>query len=254
MQRYHTYTTAPERSTLRSFLSAWVMVHEGLHVVLIRDGRYHSVLEPGRHRIWPRQESVRTENANDQLVYVPGQEMLTSDGAGVRVTAVAVVRVVEPLALLRRVGPEWLEHLYLKVQLSARDLVAGLTLEDLLAQRTALGGGLTSTVAGWAEGVGLEVRDVTLRDLVVPGALKQAVAEVVTARLRGQAALERARGETAALRNLANAARAASDNPALLQLRLIQQMETASGNTYVIGTTMPLGPVTGVLPEASGRE
>lgn len=254
MERYHTYTTTPKRSTLRSFLPTWVMVHEGLHVVLIRDGRYHSVLEPGRHRIWPRRESVRTENANDQLVYVPGQEMLTSDGAGVRVTAVAVVRVVDPLALLHRVGPEWLEHLYLKVQLSARDLIAGLTLEDLLAQRPVLSGRLMSGVTGWAEGLGLEVRDVTLRDLVAPGALKQAVAEVVTARLRGQAALERARGETAALRNLANAARAARDNPALLQLRLIQQMETASGNTYVIGAAMPLGSVTGVLPDVSGED
>jgi len=49
------------------------------------------------------------------------------------------------------------------------------------------------------------------------------------------AQLERARGETAALRNLANAARLANDTPALLKLRLLQALEQSSGNTFFIG-------------------
>jgi regulator of protease activity HflC (stomatin/prohibitin superfamily) len=53
-------------------------------------------------------------------------------------------------------------------------------------------------------------------------------------------ALERARGETAALRNLANAASLLKDNPALLQLRLVQQLAATTGHTVVIGQA-PLG-------------
>ncbi|MCA1706792.1 MAG: hypothetical protein LC808_27445 [Actinobacteria bacterium] len=68
------------------------------------------------------------------------------------------------------------------------------------------------------------------------------------ARAEGLAALERARGETAALRNLANAARLCADNPALLQLRLLQQLSTGSGHTVVIGTP-PLG-----TPGSAGTE
>jgi len=58
-------------------------------------------------------------------------------------------------------------------------------------------------------------------------------------------ALERARGETAALRSLANAASMLEDKPALLQLRMLHQLETTSGNTVVLGlspTAVPLSP------------
>jgi len=64
----------------------------------------------------------------------------------------------------------------------------------------------------------------------------------VRARREGLAALERARGETAALRNLANAARMIEQNPHLLQLRTLQVMEHTMGNTYVLGTTPPILP------------
>jgi hypothetical protein len=51
-----------------------------------------------------------------------------------------------------------------------------------------------------------------------PAELKRAFGEVLKAKQEGQAALERARGESAALRNLANAARVLEGNPALSQL------------------------------------
>jgi regulator of protease activity HflC (stomatin/prohibitin superfamily) len=74
--------------------------------------------------------------------------------------------------------------------------------------------------------------------------MKKAFAQVVKAQKEGQAALERARGETAALRSLANAARMMDDNPNLLQLRALQALADSSGNTLVWGFpsgTSPLG-------------
>jgi len=66
---------------------------------------------------------------------------------------------------------------------------------------------------------------------------------VTKARQEGLAALERARGETAALRNLANAARLVSDNPALMQLRLLQVVGEQSGNTVVLGMPQSAAPL-----------
>jgi hypothetical protein len=76
---------------------------------------------------------------------------------------------------------------------------------------------------------------------MVPGELKRAFAGIVAARREGEAALERARGETAALRSLANAGRLVDENPGLLQLRLLQQLEASSGNTVVMGWPGPDG-------------
>jgi len=67
--------------------------------------------------------------------------------------------------------------------------------------------------------------------------------EVERSRVEAEAALERARGEQAALRALANAARLIKDNPALANLRFLQTLETATGaKTFVIGSgALPLG-------------
>jgi len=97
-----------------------------------------------------------------------------------------------------------------------------------------------------ADGVSIRSLDlVEAKDLMFSGDIKKAFAQAVTARKEGQAALERARGETAALRNLANAARVLDANPALMQLRVLQQIGGTTGNTVVLGlsgsgTPLPL--------------
>lgn len=64
------------------------------------------------------------------------------------------------------------------------------------------------------------------------------------------AALERARGETAALRNLANAAKMLDDNPNLLQLRMLQSLSDTSGNTFV----MNMGNGSQIVPVKREKE
>ena len=85
--------------------------------------------------------------------------------------------------------------------------------------------------------IGINVLAVEVKDVMLPADLKRAFADVLKAKQEGQAALERARGESAALRNLANAARVLEGNPALMNLRLMQSLSAAqnAGNTLVVG-------------------
>lgn len=83
--------------------------------------------------------------------------------------------------------------------------------------------------------LGLKLISVNLKDIMFPGKLKDVFAQVVSARKESLAALEKARGETAALRNLANAAKMIESNPNLMQLRLVQAIDDSSGNTFIIG-------------------
>jgi hypothetical protein len=78
-----------------------------------------------------------------------------------------------------------------------------------------------------AERVGVKVLRVSLRDFMLSGELKQAYAETVKARLEGQASLERARGETAAIRHLLNATQLMEAHPGLIQLRYLQTIDQA---------------------------
>jgi len=111
----------------------------------------------------------------------------------------------------------------------------------LLNQRLEIGAQLLARVQPEAAKLGINVHSVEVKDVMFPADLKRAFAEVLKSKLEGQAALERARGESAALRNLANAAKLLEGNPALMNLRLMQSLSAAqtAGNTLVLG--MPGG-------------
>jgi regulator of protease activity HflC (stomatin/prohibitin superfamily) len=213
-------------------------------------GRYTRLLEPGQYRFWQLGCSVRTVDMRPWVVSLPVQEVPTTDGASVKVTVAGSARVTDAVAYVT-IARDPQQSLYLAVQIALRDLVAGVTVEDLLAGRADLGDRLMAGVRG-VEQFGIGVDQLVIKDIMLSGELKKAQAEVLVARAQGIAALERARGETAALRSLANAARLAAANPALLQLRLIQQLGTSSGNTLVFGTA-PMLPLSAAPPESPSQ-
>ena len=169
-----------------------------------------------------------------RLIAVPGQEVLTADGLAVKVSLTVAVSTADPRRWYETVDvPD--AFVYSAVQVALREVVAGSTLEELLAARGALADEVRGRVVAAASAVGVGIDSLAVRDVMVPAELRRAAAEVVTARAQGQAVLERARSEVAATRALANAARMIADQPALLQLRTLQAVE-AGGATVVLGT------------------
>jgi regulator of protease activity HflC (stomatin/prohibitin superfamily) len=166
-------------------------------------------------------------------VLVGSQEILTSDSVQLRLSGVVAFRVVDPPRALHEVE-SYEQELYVATQLALRTAVGEATVEELLEQRLDLSERLTQLVSERAPALGIEIFEVDVRDVMLPGDLKAAFGEVPRARAEGRAALERARGESAALRNLANAARLVDANPALMNLRLLQAIATDAG---VPGTT-----------------
>jgi regulator of protease activity HflC (stomatin/prohibitin superfamily) len=147
-------------------------------------------------------------------------------------------------------------HLYSATQTAVRTVVAGVTIEALLTQRVAIGAQLRELIAPQAEGVGVQIHAVDVRDVMLPGELRKAFSESLKARQEGQAALERARGESAALRNLANAARLIEGQPALATLRFLQTLEASNmPQTLVMNDLSALLPpvkLRGIKPSGAG--
>jgi regulator of protease activity HflC (stomatin/prohibitin superfamily) len=208
-------------------------VHETEVGILYVKGRFERTLEPGRHWIFRLGARVERIDARRRLLHVQSQEILTSDNVQLRVGAIVSTRVTDAARALHET--ESYEHeLYVATQLALRAAVAQTGIDDLLERKLQIGEGLLETVAARGESLGVEVDTVEIRDLILPGDLRAAFADVVRARAEGRAALERARGESAALRNLANAARVVEGNPALMNLRILQAMSQEQG---VPGTT-----------------
>ena len=199
-----------------------------------RSGKFVGVVLPGVHWMSGRVGKIVKVDIRQVLVTLPGQEVLTSEGLGVKISLVANIELVDPEVAINKVQ-NYMATFYGELQVALRILVGGLNIEDVLKARDDLGNTLLERVSGPAAGVGLHVISVNVRDVMLPGDLKRIFSQEVSARKEGVAALERARGETAALRSLANAARLVQENPALLQLRLLQQIGGTQGNTVVLG-------------------
>ena len=218
--------------------AAYVTVFEHQAGLRYQNGKLAAVLGPGRYStFWPG-TVIQVEDMREQLTVIAAQEMLTADTLPLKIS-IAVRHRTSDARLKAVAAQNPLQLLYNDIQIALRQVVSARPLEVLLADRGAIAHDLKATAAAQALARGMEVISVEVRDVMLSGEGKRAYADIFRAKKDGEAALERARGETASLRHLANAARLLQGNPALFNLRLLQTLTTAGakGATVVLNTS-----------------
>lgn len=207
----------------------------GLH---FRDGRFLETLGAGKHRLWGRGHTVIILDTRITELVVQGQELITSDSASVKVTAVARWRIADAVKFHLEVE-DAMQALYTLVQLAMRRVIGGLELDAVIERKADFGKTLLKEVREEAlSDLGIEILRVEIRDVMLSGELKSSYAGVITARKEAQAQQERARGDAAALRTFANAARVYEQNPELFRLRYLETLKEVSagyGNQLIVG-------------------
>ncbi|HEX5223397.1 MAG TPA: slipin family protein [Verrucomicrobiae bacterium] len=220
---------------LKDFRRAFT-VPEGSVGLLYHKGKFVKVLDVGRHVCWGFHHTAKMQDLRRTSMLIAGQEVLTADNVGLKLSVLVTYHVTDPVKAMHDTQ-NWSADLHHTAQLALRAVVGGVAVEALLHQRLEIGAQLLTRVQPEAAKIGINVLTVEVKDVMFPSDLKRAFADVLKAKQEGQAALERARGESAALRNLANAARVLEGNPALMNLRLMQSLSAAqnAGNTLVVG-------------------
>ena len=196
-----------------------------------RNGRLVEILGPGRYRvatIWAK-ERIAKVDLRVRMLVLQGQEIMTADKVTLRLTAMAKMKVIDPAAALLSVD-DYAGQVYADVQLALRAAVGGLELEALLGQKGLLGETVRAAVAERARGYGVDVLDVGVRDLILPGEMKAILNQVMEARKKAEAALILRREEVAATRSLANTAEMLARNPTLLHLKELEALERIAGH------------------------
>jgi regulator of protease activity HflC (stomatin/prohibitin superfamily) len=194
--------------------------------LLYVEGRLVERLAPGRHAFWTsgRKIEVKRLDLRPQAVEITAQEMLTKDRIALRVTLTAFRRIVDPELVVTKV-PDVDAYLYRLVQFAIREAVASRTLDDVLSAKNTLDAELRAYVRERIAETGIEVAELGVKDVILPGEIRELVNKVVEAERTAKANLIRRQEETAATRSLLNTAKLMEDNPLLLRLKELESIE-----------------------------
>src|SRR5713226_4774510 len=121
-----------------------------------RRGRFVAVLPPGSHWVARRGGAITKVDIRPQVLTVPGQEALTSEGIGVKISLVAGIEVVDPAKAINQIQ-NYTMALYTLLQVALRQVIGSRSLDDLLAERAGVGPKVLETTAPAALDFGLKV-------------------------------------------------------------------------------------------------
>ncbi|MFF0629016.1 slipin family protein [Streptomyces sp. NPDC004296] len=190
--------------------------------VVLRLGRLTSpVRGPGFTMIIPAVDRMRKVNMQIVTMPVPAQEGITRDNVTVRVDAVVYFKVIDAADAIVEVE-DYRFAVSQMAQTSLRSIIGKSELDDLLSNREKLNQGLELMMDSPAIGWGVSVDRVEIKDVSLPDAMKRSMARQAEATRDRRARVINADAELQASRKLAEAAAAMSDQPAALQLRLLQ--------------------------------
>jgi hypothetical protein len=215
--------------------------------LLFVDGKLQQLLPAGAYAFWNFQKNVVAEVVEQrvQAIEVSGQELLTRDKVSLRVNLAASLRVVDPVAARTRVV-KFVDYVYRELQYGLRRAVSAKTLDELLGDKASLDADIFGYVHGKVTEMGLELLGVGVKDVILPGDMKEILNSVVQAEKAAQANVIRRREEANASRSLLNMAKLIDDSPTMLRLKELEALEKV---TEKIDKLTVFGGLDGVLKQ-----
>lgn len=217
-----------------------VDVAAGEEVLFYVDGRLVERLREGRYFYWKGAGRVMWQSVHlrEQIADIAGQEILTADKVTLRVNLVVGYQVTDPLKAIDRVI-DVKQTVYRDAQLALRAAVGMRTLDGLLAEKESVGNEVRTALEAATAEYGVSIRNVGLRDLILPGDMRELFNRVIAAEKEAAANLIKRREETAAARSQANTAKLLAENPQLARLKeleLLQEILAGAKTTFVFGS------------------
>lgn len=233
-----------ENSKLRPYTRRFqVMEYEkGL---LFVNGAFVKELQAGSYYFWNNAIAVEVKTADIRMqqMEISGQELLTKDKATLRINFFVSYQLVNMTKALVD-NKAFDKQLYVMMQLVLRAFVGGFTLDELLSRKDSIAQAILEQTVERSEALGLKILDAGIRDIILPGDMKEIMNQVLVAEKKAQANSIMRREETAAMRSMLNTAKLMEDNEMLWKLKEMEYVEkiadrigeiTVSGSGNIIG-------------------
>lgn len=215
------------RSEVMSFLRVYT-VESYEKALLYIDGKFSKELMPGVYYFWknPIVITVYKTDMRQVQMEMNGQEILTKDKANLRINFSLQYKVTDLSKLVQ--NKEFDRQLYVLMQFALREHITAYTLDELLDKRDSIAPNVLAAVSAKAAEMGLVVLDCGIRDIILPGDVKDIMNQVLLAEKKAQANIIMRREETASTRSLLNTAKLMEENEMLFKLKEMEYVEKIS--------------------------
>ncbi len=211
-------------------------------LVVLRLGKFSGVKGPGVCLIIPVLDRAIFVDVRILTMDIPKQQVITKDNVPVSINGVVYFKVVQPAEAIIKVQ-NYAYAMSQYAQSTLRDVIGGMTLDQLLAEREKIGKEIEEAVEKASATWGLEVSNIKIQDIDMPEDLKKMMSRQASAEREKRATITKAEGDKEASFNLAAAARTMAESPGAMQLRTLQTIDglgpTAS-NTVVLAVPIEI--------------
>ncbi len=199
--------------------------------VLYIDGVMENILDAGTYYFWKNNTSIAMYKVDirTQQIEMSGQEILTKDKANIRMNVFASYKVGNIVKAIAE-NKDFEKQLYVALQLALREYVGTYLFDELMEKKESIETYVLDSVQAKAEALGIEVLSFGVRDIILPGDVKEIMNQVLIAEKKAQANVIMRREETASTRSLMNTAKLMEDNPMLYKLKEMEFVEKIADN------------------------
>ncbi len=197
--------------------------------VVLTLGKYSGTRSAGLNWIFPGIQRMIKVDLRVTTVDVPQQEAITKDNVPVGINAVVYFNVENAESAVLNIQ----DYVYATAQFAQaalRDIVGGVELDALLAERERIAEQIKTILDGKTKQWGINVVDVKMQDIELPADMKRVMAKQAEAERERRATVIRASGELSASENLKQAAENISSVAGGLTLRTLQTVEKVNGD------------------------
>ena len=222
-----------------------ILVEQNTKGFLYLNEKFEKTVDAGKAYYYTDFYDVEVKAIDQRIkeLEITGQELLSADKVTLRCNLTMHYKVTDGLKYLEAVN-ESKEYMYKQLQFSVREHLGKMNIDEVLSKQHTLSDEILEKFYAICSNIGVEVEGVYIKDIILPGEMREIFNQVIEASKRAEANNIKRREETAATRSLLNTAKLMTDNPALARLKELEALEKI---TSTIDTLNVYGGLDGVM-------